>query len=168
MNSILYIYLKFTNHPPVTCNMCVDALNQAIKLSLSIDGIQSGTILVEAYDANDLQRDVELKWSNNDSLNDWIVYLRKYLRLPKHTPAHEIFYVLGVPTDEGNENAVYFSIVDLCDNLREKYKMHCSKCSSTTCIKHERLVADFNSYVVREFMTGIKFIQVSFACYFPK
>lgn len=148
--------------------MCTEALNQAIKLSLSTDHLQSGIILLEVFDANDHQRDVEVKWSNKASLNDLIVYLRKHLRLSEHTPVHEIFHVLGLATDEGNENDVYFSFMDLCNNLREKYTMHCSKCSSTTCPKHERLVADFNSYILKEFMTGIKFIQVSFACYFPK
>jgi hypothetical protein len=148
--------------------MCTEVLSQAIKLSLSIDRLQSGTILVEVYDANELQRDVKVKWSNSDSLNDLIVYLRNHLRLSEHTPAHEVFYVVGLATDEENESDVYFSFMDLCNNLREKYANHCSKCSSTTCTKHERLVEDFNSYILKDFMTGIKFIQVSFACYFPK
>lgn len=148
--------------------MCTESLSQAIKSSLSIDGLQNGTILVEVYDTNELQHDVEVKWSNSDSLNDLIIYLRKHLRLSEHTPAHEVFYVLDLATDEEHENDVYFSFMDLCNNLREKYAMHCSKCSSTTCTKHERLVADFSSYILKDFMTGIKFIQVSFACFFPK
>lgn len=148
--------------------MCTEALSQAIKLSLSIDRLQSGTILVEVYDTNELQHDVEVKWSSSESLNDLIIYLRKHLRLSPHTPAHEVFYVLDLATDEENENDLYFSFMDLCNNLREKYTMHCSKCSSTTCTKHERLVADYSSYTLKDFMTGIKFIQVSFACFFPK
>src|SRR5690348_9062923 len=108
--------------------MSIEVLNQAIKSSLSADRLQSGIVLVEAFDANDLLRNFELKWSNNDSLNDIVVYLREHLRIPKHTPIHEMFYVIGLGTDEENEDAVYFSFADLCDNLREKYKMHCSKC----------------------------------------